>query len=258
MGLRRVPPVRHRGGERLRALPPRPGPGARPRLPGRDGRVHAGPRQVAGAARRSRPRRLRAAGGRGAHAVPRHRPLARAAHPDLHGRGDRRRGLGHLAVQILRAITESTVIAVDLDQEKLTAARGHGADHAVLSGPEAVPEILELTHGRGADVVLDFVGVTPTLSVGAGVVSSYGHLTVLGLGGGSVDFSASGPPQGLPWGATVSRPYGGTRRDLHEVLSLAQRGLIKVQVERHPLAAADDVLARLERGEVRGRAVLVP
>ncbi|GAA3474156.1 NAD(P)-dependent alcohol dehydrogenase [Nonomuraea roseola] len=167
-------------------------------------------------------------------------------------------GLGHLAVQILRAITESTVIAVDLDQEKLTAARGHGADHAVLSGPEAVPEILELTRGRGADVVLDFVGVTPTLSVGAGVVSSYGHLTVLGLGGGSVDFSASGPPQGLPWGATVSKPYGGTRRDLHEVLSLAQRGLIKVQVERHPLTAADDVLTRLERGEVRGRAVLVP
>lgn len=167
-------------------------------------------------------------------------------------------GLGHLAVQILRAITGSRIIAVDLDQAKLEAARGYGADEIVTSGPEAAAQILEHTLGVGADVVLDFVGAAPTLALGAAVVSSYGHLTVVGLAGGALDFAAASPPVGLPWGATVSKPYGGTRRDLHEVLALAQQGRIKVHVERHPLSDAAAVLDRLERGQIQGRAVLVP
>lgn len=167
-------------------------------------------------------------------------------------------GLGHMAVQILRAITGSRIVAVDLDEAKLEAARGYGADETVVSGPDSAQAVLELTRGVGADVVLDFVGASPTLALGAAVVSSYGNLTVAGLAGGELPFAAASPPMGLPWGATISKPYAGTRRDLHEVLALARQGRIKVHVERHPLADAADVLHRLEEGRIQGRAVLVP
>ncbi|WP_327089645.1 NAD(P)-dependent alcohol dehydrogenase [Nonomuraea sp. NBC_01738] len=167
-------------------------------------------------------------------------------------------GLGHMAVQILRAITGSRIVAVDVDAARLEAARGYGADETVTSNASAPGEIMELTRGVGADVVLDFVGAQPTLDLAAAVVSSYGHLTVVGLAGGAIPFRAAAPPVGVPWGATYSKPYAGTRRDLHEVLALARQGEIKVQVERHPLTDAAAVLARLERGGIQGRAVLVP
>ncbi|MFI6324193.1 NAD(P)-dependent alcohol dehydrogenase [Nonomuraea sp. NPDC050556] len=166
-------------------------------------------------------------------------------------------GLGHMAVQILRAVTGARVIAVDVDPARLEAARGYGADETVLSGREAATEILDLTK-TGADAVFDFVGAQPTLDLGAAVVSSYGHLTVVGLAGGVLGFPAAGPPVGLPWGATVSKPYGGTRRDLHEVLALARQGRIRVHVDRHPLSDAAKVLDDLEHGKIQGRAVLTP
>jgi propanol-preferring alcohol dehydrogenase len=167
-------------------------------------------------------------------------------------------GLGHMAVQILRATTGSRIVAVDLDESRLAAARGHGADEVVPAGPGAAAEILGMTGQTGADVVLDFVGADSTLALGAATVASYGHLTVVGLGMGTLGLVAGSPPAGLPWGVSVCKPYGGTRAELHEVLALAAAGRIEATVERHPLADAAAVLEKLEAGGVTGRAVLVP
>ena len=57
---------------------------------------------------------------------------------------------------------------------------------------------------------------------------------------------------------TVSRPYAGTRTDLHEVLALAERGALAVPVETFPLADVEEAVRRLGAGEIAGRAVLVP
>ncbi|GLW06315.1 oxidoreductase [Microtetraspora sp. NBRC 13810] len=165
-------------------------------------------------------------------------------------------GLGHMAVQILRAVTSSRIVAVDVDESRLAAARGYGADDTVPAGPDAAARVLGLTRGLGAEVVLDFVGTDGTLALGASVVSSYGHISTVGLAGGSLPFPAAAV--GLPWGVTITKPYGGTRADLHEVLALAAAGRIRATVERHPLSAAMSVLKRLEAVEVTGRAVLVP
>ncbi|MGW2160016.1 NAD(P)-dependent alcohol dehydrogenase [Nonomuraea sp. NPDC001699] len=167
-------------------------------------------------------------------------------------------GLGHMAVQILRAVTGSRIVAVDLDPARLAAAGGYGADETVLSDGDAAGRVLELTKGVGADVVLDFVGAGPTLSLAAAAVSSYGQVVVVGLAGGTLAFPAASPPQGLPWGAAVVKPYAGTRRDLHEVLALARQGRIRARVERWPLAEAASVLSELESGAIEGRAVLTP
>lgn len=167
-------------------------------------------------------------------------------------------GLGHMALQILRATTGAQVVAVDLDASRLEAATALGAQHTLVSGPDTAAGVLELTGGRGADAIFDFVGAGPTVQLAAATVATYGRIVVVGLAGGELAFAASGPPQGLPWGASVVKPYGGTRRDLHEVIALAQSGQIEVTIERHPLANAPEVLANLEKGQVTGRAVLIP
>lgn len=63
-------------------------------------------------------------------------------------------GLGHMAVQILKATTAANVIAVDTRAEALDLALESGADLAVPSGDDTAASIREATRERGADVVL--------------------------------------------------------------------------------------------------------
>lgn len=71
-------------------------------------------------------------------------------------------GLGHVGIQIIRALSDARVIAVDVSQDKLDLAREVGAAETVLSGPETAARIRELTGGRGAEAVFDFAGMPAT------------------------------------------------------------------------------------------------
>ncbi|HET6794213.1 MAG TPA: zinc-binding dehydrogenase, partial [Acidimicrobiales bacterium] len=167
-------------------------------------------------------------------------------------------GLGHMGVQMLEALTSATVIAVDLDPAKLDTAKRLGAEHGLISDASTAARVHELTDGYGADVVFDFTGVEATIGLAMATVMPEGAIRIVGLGGGSLTYPASGDPLTLPWGVSVTRAYGGTRRDLDEVLALARGGHIHVEVEQHPLEDGVAVFEALERGEVMGRAVLVP
>lgn len=72
-----------------------------------------------------------------------------------------------------------------------------------------------------------------------------------------LDAGPAGGP-GLPWGATVRKSYGGTKGDLYASVALAQRGAIDVSVERFDLAEGPAAFERLDRGVIRGCAVLIP
>lgn len=167
-------------------------------------------------------------------------------------------GLGHMGVQLLEALTAATVIAVDLDRAKLDAAERLGAEHALVSDATTAAAVLELTGGYGADVVFDFTGVQPTIDLAAACVAPTGAIRIVGLGGGALSYPAGGDPFSLPWGVSVTRAYGGTRQDLAEVVALARAGRLHVEVEQHPLDDGVEMFHALERGEVTGRAVLVP
>jgi propanol-preferring alcohol dehydrogenase len=167
-------------------------------------------------------------------------------------------GLGHMALQILRATSGATIVAVDTDEGRLEQAGHLGAQHLLGSDAKTAAAIMAITNGVGADVVFDFVGVEATLATAAASIGSNGQITAVGLGGGEIPFRSEPLPMNLPWGTTISRPYGGTRRDLQEVVALAQKGEIEVHMERFGLDDAASALDRLERGDIAGRAVLVP
>jgi alcohol dehydrogenase, propanol-preferring len=163
-------------------------------------------------------------------------------------------GLGHMALQILRAVSSSQIIAVDSDEAKLELSRQVGADEALPAGEEAGERIRELTGGRGAELVLDMVGADATLALGAAVTKLEGHIAVIGLAGGGFDFRFGA----IPWEVSLSIPYWGSQVELIEVLALARRGLIRPHTERFALADVEQVYRRLRDGEVDGRAVVVP
>ena len=70
--------------------------------------------------------------------------------------------IGLLAVEMLRAEGCGRIIAVDLDQGRLDLAGRSGADEAIRADLADVPaHVLQKTGGRGADLVLEAVGIAP-------------------------------------------------------------------------------------------------
>jgi propanol-preferring alcohol dehydrogenase len=171
-------------------------------------------------------------------------------------------GLGHMAVQILAATSAVSVIAVDVDDAALALAATLGAAHTVRSGPDAVEHIREIVGPApdGADVVLDFVGVTATLDIARRVVSPGGRLALVGLGQGELTFrpTPGNPLTEIPVETTAVIPFWGNHQELVEVVALARAGHVRAETRVFPLADVAEAYAALERGEVRGRAVMVP
>lgn len=164
-------------------------------------------------------------------------------------------GLGQMALQILRATCSSKVIAADIAPDKLAQGKAFGADHLVNSSDKAaIEEVRDLAGPRGVTVALDFVGAQSTIDMCSRVVGRDSRLTVVGLGGGVLRYSANIPP----YGTQASFPYWGSRAELLEVIALARAGRIRTNIEKHPLADAVAVYDRLREGKVPGRAVLVP
>jgi alcohol dehydrogenase, propanol-preferring len=164
-------------------------------------------------------------------------------------------GLGQMAIQILRALSSATtVVAVDTAADKLTTARRMGADEGLLSGDEAVTRIKDMTRGQGAQLVLDMVGVDPTLRMAAQVARVRGHLTIVGLGGGALPVNFFS----LPHECSVASPYWGFIGELMEVVTLAQAGKIQMLVEHFPLERASEAYQLLHEGRIQGRAVITP
>jgi len=166
-------------------------------------------------------------------------------------------GLGHMAVQLLKALCGARVIAGDVDDSKLELAKKMGADFTVntRSLDEAAEKINKFIGPRKAALVLDCVGIQPTMDLGARVVGMNSQWTIVGLGGGKITFVPMGT---VPFACSISTPYWGSKIELMEVLSLAQDKRIHAEVTHYKLEEAADVYKKLHDGKIKGRAVLVP
>ncbi|MFG2107114.1 NAD(P)-dependent alcohol dehydrogenase [Micromonospora chersina] len=170
-------------------------------------------------------------------------------------------GLGHMAVQILVATTAVRIIAVDTSVAALDLAGRLGAHDVVQAGPDSVDRIRALVGPPpdGADVVLDFVGADPTVTTARQVVATGGQVLLVGLAGGTLPVRpvADEPPT-VPLETAVQVPFWGTRAELQEVIALARSGQLQADVQTFPLAEAPEAYELLRRGEIHGRAVVVP
>jgi NAD+-dependent secondary alcohol dehydrogenase Adh1 len=162
-------------------------------------------------------------------------------------------GVGHVGMQLVKELGSSSVLVVDPHPDRRKLAEELGADQA-LDAKGVVDAVRDLTEGRGADLVLDFVGTDQTHADGLGMLAKQGTFTLIGFGGTIT----------IPSVALVSQEQAltanlvGSWTDLWEVLQLHAQGRITLKTETHPLEEVNEVLGRLREGEITGRAVLTP
>lgn len=166
-------------------------------------------------------------------------------------------GLGGFAVQYLKILTKARLIVVEISPDKRKRAKEMGADECVDGSLENLSaEIMKLTEGRGADAVLDFVGTDATIATSIAVLAKLGTYVVIGAGQGMLELPLMGALSNK--GATVTSFVGGTAADARAVLKLAEEGMLRNDVELFDISDAPAALAKLEAGELVGRAVIVP
>jgi propanol-preferring alcohol dehydrogenase len=165
-------------------------------------------------------------------------------------------GLGHMAIQLLRVLAPVRIIAADVDDKKLEQAKVLGADDVVnnRNADEAAERIRRITGPRGAGLVLDCVGVQPTIDLGAKLLGRNSVWTIVGLDGGRHDFHHGS----TPYGTLMSIPYWGSRVELMEVIAMARDGRIHAETTEFLLEQAVEVYGKLKAGQITGRAVLIP
>lgn len=163
-------------------------------------------------------------------------------------------GLGHMAVQVLKAITPARIVAVDVRDAALQLARAAGADVTLSADELTAGDIRAATDRDGVSVVLDFVGNNTTLALATGAVAQGGDVTFVGRGGGELHVA----PGLIPYETTVRMPTWGTVAELAEVVALASADKIHAEAEVYDLEEAVNAYDKLRQGDVLGRAVVVP
>lgn len=96
--------------------------------------------------------------------------------------------IGQLTVQAAKAAGFRTVIGVDVDDARLAVALAAGADVVLNSKTADAPaEIRTRTNGRGADAVLEAVGVTAPIQTAIAAVRKGGTVTLIGNFSGHIE-----------------------------------------------------------------------
>src|SRR5262249_54141196 len=147
------------------------------------------------------------------------------------------------------------VMAVDIAADKFDACRKAGADEVINPhNADAAAALLDLTDGKGVDVVIDYVSATSTLEAGARALGVRGRLVT--LGGAGQPFQANAMDMLNKEQDLLGSRYV-TRSEILESCEIVARGEVWPLVsDVRPLAEAEALHARVEKGEVTGRAAL--
>ena len=157
--------------------------------------------------------------------------------------------IGLLTIQMLKAKDVRTIVAVDVDAQKLDLARRMGAAHAIRATAVDVPAaVADLTSGRGADVAFEVVGHGDTVATAIRSVRKGGTVVVIGN---------LSPVVELPLQSVVTREIAvlgscGSNGEIPECIDLLARGVIDVDPIislKASLEEGPELFARLYGGD---------
>jgi D-arabinose 1-dehydrogenase-like Zn-dependent alcohol dehydrogenase len=148
------------------------------------------------------------------------------------------------------------VIAVDTKAKKFDACREAGADEIVdASKDDVVDALMDLTNGKGVDVVVDYVSAKRTLEAGVQSLGKHGRLVT--LGGAGQTFSV-GAAHLLNKEIDVLGSRYVSPLEIIETYELMARGEVSpIVTEIRPMQEAEIVHDLVEHGEITGRAALL-
>ena len=163
-------------------------------------------------------------------------------------------GLGLLALKIAKAAYGINPIVIDIDDEKLAAAKEAGASEVINSSTEGAAEkLLELT-GGGANAIVDFVGAEASVNFGYNLLARGGTYVVVGLFGGQITIP-------LPMQTILSKnlkgSYVGSYGEMEELMALVTAGKIEpVEVESRDVSEVNRTLQEMKQGKLQGLVAL--
>src|SRR5882757_4447461 len=163
------------------------------------------------------------------HAV---KKAARILHPGSRAVVIGAGGLGHIGIQCLKAMTPAEIIVVDPSERARALAGEIGADHTIGVDGKQVDTILEMTDGKGAEAIIDFVGEKGAIEDGVAMLRNAGSYYFIGY-------------------------LVGSYNDLAELMTLTAQGKVTLHTSAYPLEAVNDAMADLDGGRLQGRGILV-
>lgn len=145
------------------------------------------------------------------------------------------------------------VCAVDVDDGKLAHAKLLGADVMVNARAGDAAARVKKATGGGAHGVLITAPSLEAFKLGVGMTRKRGTCVLTGLPPGEFPF----PLFDVVLNCITARgSLVGTRKDMADTLAFAAEGKVKADIELQPLSAINDVLDRLQRGDVASQVVL--
>ena len=163
-------------------------------------------------------------------------------------------GLGHIGIQVMNALSPAELIVIDRNPEAVKLALTIGAHHAVVADGSQVEQVLQLTGGHGAEVVIDFVGEGGSTSEGLAMTRRAGDYLVVGYGEDvqvpTIDLISTEK--------NILGNLVGSYNDLVELMALAAQQKVTLHTAKYPLDDFQKAVDDLDAGRVRGRAILVP
>jgi len=163
-------------------------------------------------------------------------------------------GLGHIGIQVLRALSATEIIVVDKSEAALELARKVGAHYTFIADEHYPEKIRTLTRGLGVDATIDFVGKNGTVDCGLSITRRGGHYFLVGYGGQLVISTL----EIVRSKKTIVGIMGGTISELKELITMVDRGLVSLTTREYPLNEVNKALRDLREGRSIGRVVLIP
>jgi NAD+-dependent secondary alcohol dehydrogenase Adh1 len=163
-------------------------------------------------------------------------------------------GLGHIGIQVMKAISAATLVVVDSNPAAVRLAVEIGADQGIVADGTQIAQVLELTGGVGAEAVVDFVGEGGATADGVAMLRRAGNYYVVGYGE-NID---------VPTIDVISTEINfignlvGSYNDLQDLMVLAAQGKVALHTTKYALDEFQQAIDDLDRGLVRGRAILIP
>ncbi|WP_126429417.1 quinone oxidoreductase family protein [Brevibacillus marinus] len=175
-------------------------------------------------------------------------------------------GVGTTAIQLAKILGAGTVIGTVSREDKIPVAKEAGADYVIdTSQDDFVAKTLEITAGKGADLILDSIAGSVT-ERGMNCLAPYGRLVQFGNASGQAasiqtkDLHAScRAVLGFSFGTTRKLRPERAREAAEHVLRYLQEGALRPVIgHRFPLADARLAQEVVENRESKGKVLLIP
>jgi S-(hydroxymethyl)glutathione dehydrogenase / alcohol dehydrogenase len=164
-------------------------------------------------------------------------------------------GVGLNTIQGAAIGGAQVVVALDVVDAKLEAARRFGATHALRADrAEVADEVRRLTGGRGADYVFVAVGARRAVEQAFSMAARSGAVVLVGIPASGVTVEMDPGNVASDNQRILGSKMGGSRirEDIPKLIALYEAGVLKLDElisGRYPLAQINDAIASIKRGD---------